>query len=268
MYAPHKNFDTPALTQKIWRYLDFTKLVAMLESNCLFFPSISTLEDKFEGAYTNNVFPVIPNLVPVPANEIPTKLQDAITLAQEMDKAHRHNARNFRPLMYVNCWHMNNHESAAMWKTYLKSNEGVAIASTIQSLTKCFKNPEAVYVGKVHYLDYNADVIGHDNFLRPVVCKRKSFEYENEVRAVVWDGDRYKSLLDGKMLDTATGNWKPEVTFEPGRDIAVDVDILVEEIYVAPTSPQWFHKLIEATLKTYGLERTVKQSSLAEDPVW
>ena len=23
----------------------------------------------------------------------------------------------------VNCWHLNEHESAAMWKVYLKSNE-------------------------------------------------------------------------------------------------------------------------------------------------
>ena len=34
----------------------------------------------------------------------------------------------------VNCWHINEHESAAMWDLYLKSNEGIAIQSTYQKL--------------------------------------------------------------------------------------------------------------------------------------
>src|SRR5438034_4947251 len=35
----------------IWRYLDFTKFVALLDSRSLFFARVSTLEDPFEGSF-------------------------------------------------------------------------------------------------------------------------------------------------------------------------------------------------------------------------
>jgi hypothetical protein len=41
---------------------------------------------------------------------------------------------------------MNDNESDAMWKIYLKSTEGVAIQSTVSRLKACFLNtPNTVY---------------------------------------------------------------------------------------------------------------------------
>lgn len=39
--------------------------------------------------------------------------------------------RRARDLMYVSSWHMNEHESTAMWRLYLKSDEGLAIRTTV-----------------------------------------------------------------------------------------------------------------------------------------
>jgi hypothetical protein len=36
--------------QKIWRYMDFTKFVAMLDDQALFFPRVSLLSDSYEGS--------------------------------------------------------------------------------------------------------------------------------------------------------------------------------------------------------------------------
>ena len=54
----------------------------------------------------------------------------------------------------VNCWHENEHESAAMWKLYIKSVEGIAIQSTYSKLKKSFINDEIIFIGKVKYIDY------------------------------------------------------------------------------------------------------------------
>ena len=44
----------------------------------------------------------------------------------------------------INCWHMNDHESAAMWKLYLKSNEGIAVQSTYETLRDSIIDEEKV----------------------------------------------------------------------------------------------------------------------------
>jgi hypothetical protein len=37
------------LNQRIWRYMDFAKFVALLDEEILFFPRASLLDDKYEG---------------------------------------------------------------------------------------------------------------------------------------------------------------------------------------------------------------------------
>lgn len=38
--------------------------------------------------------------------------------------------------VFVNCWHLNEYESAAMWDLYLKNEEGVAIQTTFNRIKK------------------------------------------------------------------------------------------------------------------------------------
>jgi len=44
-----------------------------------------------------------------------------------------------RRYVFVNPWHKNEFESAAMWKLYLKSEEGVAIRTTVERLKHAFE---------------------------------------------------------------------------------------------------------------------------------
>jgi hypothetical protein len=43
---PPERLDVP-----VWRYLDFTKFVSMLENGGLFFPTVAKLHDPFEGSF-------------------------------------------------------------------------------------------------------------------------------------------------------------------------------------------------------------------------
>ena len=49
-FIEHDHLQRPADSDIIWRYLDFTKLVAMLETRSLYFANVFTLGDAFEGA--------------------------------------------------------------------------------------------------------------------------------------------------------------------------------------------------------------------------
>jgi len=55
--------------------------------------------------------------------------EEAIKRSNDIAELHKKLRKSF----VVNCWHTNNKgESDAMWRLYLKTNEGVAIQSTVE----------------------------------------------------------------------------------------------------------------------------------------
>ena len=57
----------------------------------------------------------------------------------------------------INCWHLNDHESAAMWKLYLKSNEGIVIQSTFTNLNTVLPNVTHYNIDGGDFLIDNTD---------------------------------------------------------------------------------------------------------------
>lgn len=159
---------------RIWRYMDFTKYVAMLASGSLFFCRADKLGDSFEGTLTRGT-------VEAWRAEVAQH-----NLSSRTEHAFHELFRGYRRWTFVNCWHVGQHESAAMWKLYSKSEEAVAIQSTYSRLRKVL--PDNVYIGIVRYLDYDCDQIPCDNTMWPIVFKRRSFEHERELRAVIQEG--------------------------------------------------------------------------------
>ena len=160
---------------------------------------------------------------------------------------------------FLNCWHLNNFESAAMWNLYLKSNEGISIQSNFKRLTECFhKYPDnKVFVGIVKYIDYDKDWLPEGNILYPFIHKRKSFEYEKEIRALILDLNTKDEKLD---LDSCK--------FSHGFYVPVDLEILIEKIYISPASPDWFYTLVKSITNKYEIDKDVIKSNLSDDPVF
>ena len=53
MYVEHSAFESPTdENAQIWRYLDFTKFVDLLDRRALFFARVDELTDQFEGSLT------------------------------------------------------------------------------------------------------------------------------------------------------------------------------------------------------------------------
>lgn len=249
MIEEHHLFSEPEdENQKIWRYMDFTKFVEFLNSERLFFARADKFEDIFEGSF--------------PINS--AKIRDALYAKLISEKALNpeytpefisEKNQEGKKLIAISCWHMNDHESAAMWKIYLKSNEGIAIQSTFKRLkNELNTNDKRIFIGKVNYINYEKDFIEWNNGFAPFVHKRKSFAHENELRAIIWQ-------------PTLNENQQNEFT-EDGIKINVNVLELVENIYVSPDCPRWFTELISITCLKFGYKINVSNSKLNENPIF
>ncbi len=237
--------------------MDFTKFVSMLDRNALFFTRVDQLDDKFEGSLSKYV--IAPELEEKATPEERLKIQ-------EYRKRFSPHYEHQRKTLAVNCWHMNEDESAAMWKLYSKSDEGIAIESTYRKLVDCFTASEKYYlwIGRVHYIDYNKQTIPINNTLFPVIYKRRSFEHENELRAVLSKHIKAEDYKDRSLIGCIDLLDFPE----NGVEIPVDINKLISVIHISPTAAKWFEDLVRSVARKYGLSKPVKKSCLADDPIF
>ncbi len=234
----------------IWRYMDFSKYVDILENSTLFFSSISGFEDKLEGlnnAYADNLYyglhnnengkPAIFKTNKRPDND--QALKDSIGLKQFV-KQHE---ELWLKSIGINCWRIDKVESHAMWKAYLKSNEGVAIKSNVRSIKKSITLNEfqVLRIGKVQYIDYDSTIIDiTKNPLSSIHYKSNYFNYENELRLIYYE----KETISNKLP-----NYKKSDGL--GYMVSINIEMLITEVIVSPYAPRWFYSLVEKITKNY-----------------
>nr|WP_319511756.1 hypothetical protein [uncultured Draconibacterium sp.] len=251
MVEEHPVFNAPENEDiKVWRYMDFTKLISLIDTRRLFFTRADMFNDPFEGSYPKiNV--VARTVVP---EDLPDESKKALLASMsQLGDSNKHWPR----YTAISCWHMNEYESAAMWSLYLKSDEGIAVQSTFRRLKKSIIDEEKVFLGTVKYIDYEKDYIDSGNMLGPFVHKRKSFEHERELRALLM-----------KWPTTPKGLNFSKETITNGVPVKVDIEDLIEKIYVAPNAPDWFAELVRTALKRYGYNIEVIHSELNDTPMF
>ncbi len=239
-YQEHHEFEVPEDTGvRIWRYMNFTKFVSMLDSSSLWFSRVDQLDDPFEASW----LPYVP---------VENRKTGDVT------ETFKHNL-GFREFSVdrtaVNCWHMNEHESAAMWRLYTATDQGIAVQSTFADLTACFADCRPfVSVGIVAYRDYDRHLFTDSNGFHAFLHKRISFEHEREVRAIVWP-------LGGEDPDSS-----PIPT--DGLSLRVDLATLIRGVHVSPMAPAWIRDLTEGILRRYHIEAEVQRSRLMDSPLF
>lgn len=257
MFAPNNGSFTQLKTQdraSLWRYMDFTNFVSLLETEMLFFCRSDRFADPFEGATTKKTVEHRIKYVEELVSKHPL-LEDREDFRRRMKTLYK-NQYHIRKRVAINCWHRNEYESEAMWKLYVPSNEGVAIKTTVARLKDSLSDSEEmIQIADVIYKDYNDIVFSPNSLFTPFITKRKSFEHENEVRAyIVKDsGDLNKHIE------------LHETPIDSGISVKVDLNILIDEIYISPTAPSWFLMLVKSILKKYNLQHVVNQSALSEE---
>lgn len=248
MEFQHQWLKEPNANSKIWRYMDFTKFVSLLDKSSLFFVRADKLGDPFEGSHPKRAVKLRETIIP---EEFKTK--------EELFKGWAEWTQTWLKYTVISCWHLNEQESAAMWKLYLKSDEGIAIQSTFSRLSNSIhpKRRKAIHIYKVKYIDYEkgmAPVNYHP--IIPFFCKRKSFAHERELRAV------RQTILPPEGLS------KVKPIQHGGKYIKVNLDLLIERIYLAPSSPTWLFELVKSVERKYGLNKEICQSSLDKAPLY
>ena len=227
-------FESPRnVNATLWRYMDLTRFVALLEDSALFFSAPENFEDPYEGSLSQ-ANRTIRGFVHSRTEQV-TQLPDATDRAK----------------VVVSCWYAAQHESAAMWSLYAKSTDAIAICTTFKKLRQLL--PSATRLGLVRYVNYKKAWIPEDRPLHRFMHKRLSFQHEHELRALI-DMSIPELPLIGHEV-------------ENGLKVPIDLNRLIRRIYVAPKSASWFLELVERLCKRYGLNQLPVRSSLYDDPV-
>jgi hypothetical protein len=231
--------------------MDLAKFVCVLKDRALWFSPPTALGDPFEGSYAR------PNIEVADAM-VEEAIEDASAPALSQREM-RLLVRNFQQHIYLNCWHLNEFESAAMWDLYARSGQGVAISTTFSRLGESLVPAPAgsedyeIHAGMVTYRDYELDGISLDNAFNLVLSKRMSFAHEHELRlgTLVIDKDD-----DGRLLAY------------PGVNVRLDLELLLEKVYVSPGNAAWYRDVVASVLAHYGFSDVpVYRSSLDDSPL-
>jgi hypothetical protein len=250
----HESFRLPTNKEvPVWRYMDLAKYLMMLNSKSLYFARANKLGDPFEGSSTRAM---VARREYIRANR--TTDPNLASWKDVPDEIFTNLANFYKTAVQdylVNCWHMNEHESVAMWRLYSTSHEAIAIRSTYHRLRECL--PQCVRIGEVNYIDWDTEGFGASQAFNFIMHKQRSFEHERELRAVFWDKEPTPEAQDLKAGIEPTG-----------LAIKVDLAALIERVYVSPTAAPWFASLVEATTKKIGYSLPLIHSGSAADPLY
>lgn len=237
---------------EIWRYMDFAKFVSLLTNESLYFCKLKNLDDPWEGEWSVAYEDVIKKMIR-DSRPPSTKDDTEDMLAQTL------NGRNiFYDYIYINCWHINDYESDAMWKLYSLNKEGIAIKTTIHKLCdQLDKQKKDFHIKPVKYIDYSKELLNDESIVitAPVFWKSKAFEHEHELRI---------ALLDEKFPTTIYHKDDPKNYANPSNGINIKVNLIdfVDAIYVSPIAPSWVFSTINKLLDKYKLNISVNYSTL------
>jgi hypothetical protein len=230
MYINNPNIKLPEDPNTVvWKYLDLSKFLDLLMSGKLFMSRSDKFEDQYEGTFSEPTFEEIKKL----SIDNPDFLN--------YYKTHREKVA-------ISSWHINEYESFAMWQIFTQNSEGLAIQSTIGRLQRSLV-PEInfkQYIGKVNYIDYKKEHIPFDDLFFPFLFKRKSFQYEGEVRIITDIGESDIKINDGLKIN-------------------VDINQLIAKIYIHPKSENWYKNLVIQLVKQLGFDFTIEKSDLESD---
>lgn len=251
-------YDIPEENAVLWKYMDLAKLVSLFSTKCLYLRRLDKFDDKYEGAICSEKgeahtlsnlsisaqIKVFNQLKQEQRKEI--SQEEFLRLRNDMLRDMEGDREQLRTSTFVTCWSGNNVESEAMWRLYAKDMQcSVAIKTTYKKLFFALDKAFNVEIGKVHYIEFGAtDFVG----LHPEWYKRKSLEYENEVRVVL-----------RKDCDTYT---------DFSICIPVDINELIEEIVISPESGEWFLDVIKDLCDKYNVTCPIRTSEIQIAPCY
>ncbi len=220
--------------QKLWRYLTYDRLIQAIEEEAIYFSHISVMSDRWEGLLTKRTREIF-------FKSQLKKYGGDIEAANGALSQYENSRNDF----YINCWHMNDHESYLMWKVYGKSE--CAIQTNYERLFPAFTSSKAKIAGcVVEYTDYDRNSFNTGNIFTQISFKDIPYLDEREYRLLFW------------KIDQKNMNLKPE---GEGIKIQVDINALIDNIYLNPVSIPNINKL-EKLIKEKEFDITIKNTNI------
>lgn len=239
MYKEHENFKLPeSKDEVIWRYMDLWKFEDLLKKQSLYFSTIKNMGDKFEGRIPDSIASIwIQNL----------KEKGYHSVANTIDML-----KSYEPVLNYNIlsWNISKNESFALWKIYTKNIKAIAIKSNVQRLKESLNiNPFWQFIGVMNYYSDPTDFDFNSNIMNLTINKFNYYCFENELR----------------MLNIIPANLKsqyPEINKGDDILVPVDLDCLIDSIYLAPNATQTEYDNVVQLLKENNLSKDIMISGI------
>lgn len=255
-FEENSRLQLPNQNRPIWRYMDFESFIWMLQEEKIHFHKAADFNDPYEGA--------IPNYI--------LEKYDGEGLEQKLRWT-----EYGREFIFLNCWHQNPKQSAAMWDLYGRGNRSIAVKSSVSDLELSLADSELPFgAGPVFYVDFESGpeeiddeseqiikrvVEARSNLLDTFHLKRDSFDHEREIRIFsmftevlaahneeileMKDYNLPFDLVESNKFDIFSGL----VPKQNGFNVKVDLDKMIDEIWIGPDAPKRIRDALGKTVE-------------------
>ena len=266
----------PEPTASLWRYMSMDKFQSFIEEQSIYLCRIDRFDDSFEGA--------LPTRVAEHHSKMFRQLQAPDLLGRAPDSSYLRaqlSAREtYRRFFYANCWHVNSHESTAMWQLYLGGTEGLAVKTTFLRMRRAIPVPSdgRLCGGLVSYVDFDRDWFDALGPVDAYFHRRIEYKHECEYRLLYqyFPPDVYPESVRGVFeaaghIPGSSVRVRPEVLkldveTKPGVLHRVDLNALLTEVVCSPASTRGLAGKVETLLDKHGFRLRVSRSSLDSIP--
>lgn len=220
IFAEEIPFQVPRPSVVVWRYLDRSKFEDLVVRRRLYFRRADRLDDQMEGSFSegNRRF----------QTALWRRFHEAHSIRPNHEQEQEIN-QMIRHRVFINCWHVNEHESARMWKLYTRSSESVVIRSQCRLLDSSIDGRayQPVYV---RYVGSDEPRPEHHS-LAPFVFKDLKYQFESEVRLLLVAGLEETIYLE-KEEDFA-------------RTLPIRPEELILGVFTHPAAGKKFRKCVD-----------------------
>ena len=222
-------------SQKLWRYMNLSKFVSLIEKNALWLARADTFRDKHEGRFPDEMRTIIEKAYEGFGDDDPSIVKDADDFQDYLRKN-----------TFLSCWHKNFDENMVMWEIYGRDNNALAIQTTVEAMKNSVDfsklSGHSLILKNVTYLRAD-EISGVLKYEECFFIKRPHFSFEEEVRI---------------SLDTYS-RFNPSKKTPYGHELSVNINGLIEKILIHPDSPDWFMDVTNSITKKYKIHAPVER---------
>lgn len=221
--------------QKLWRYMDLSKFISLLEKKALWLARADTFRDKHEGRFPDDMRKTI---------------EQAYDSFDNVDSFVVKDADDFQDYLrkntFISCWHKNFDENMIMWEIYGRDTNALAIQTTVERMKLHIDlsglSGHSLILKNVTYrrADEISGVLPYEECF---FIKRPHFFFEEEVRISL---DTYSRINPTKKTPY-------------GYHLPVFVSGLIENILTHPDSPDWFVDAVNSITQKYEVHAPVER---------